>query len=32
VAFGMGYSEAVIFVVSMIVGMGLFAFLERPKT
>ena len=32
VAFGMGYSEAVIFVVSMIVGMGVFAFLERPKS
>jgi hypothetical protein len=28
----MGYSEAVIFVVSMIVGMGVFAFLERPKS
>ena len=32
VAFGMGYSDAVIFVVSMIVGMGVFAFLERPKS
>lgn len=32
VAFGMGYSEAVVFVVSMIIGMGVFAFLERPKS